>query len=241
MCLIGVALGASTRFPLVLAANRDEFFVRPTLGAHWWNDHPDVLAGRDLRAGGTWLGVTRTGKLAAVTNIHRPNASEGTISRGDLVTAFLNNSMSASEYTTHVLQQRKQYSPFNLFVCAGSRASYLNQDGDCVKLDDGVHAISNTPIGDDWPKTRLMREGLTSALHSEDISGALLELLSTEGSDATPADLQTDLFIRGKQFGTRSTTVVVVSNDGMIHFTERQFDAGANVQQEVRFRVPLEQ
>jgi len=239
VCLIGVALGVRDDLPFVLAANRDEYFLRPTRGAHWWEDAPDVLAGRDLKAGGTWLGISRRGSVAAVTNIHRPAAAAGGPSRGELVAGFLREPISAEAYGARVIAQREVYSPFNLLLFSGTETQYLNGDGDRHVLQTGAHAISNAPIGDTWPKTELMRAGLYAAIREKSPRQALFDLLASGRQSTAPVDPRTDLFIRGEKFGTRSSTVILISKDGVAEFWERQYDSTARLEQEVAYSVRL--
>lgn len=239
MCLIGIALGASEKYPFILAANRDEVHSRPTLAAHWWPEDPNILAGRDLEAGGTWLGVTRTGRLAAVTNIHNPRHLRGVMSRGRLVADFLGTTFPAGDYSNRVLEQRGEYSPFNLILSEGANVLYVNHTGASGALDRGIHALSNAPIGDDWPKTERMRDGMREALEQDEPREALLALLGEELAGGARNDYRATLFIRGAEFGTRSSSVVMISAERVLDFTEWQFDPSGNRQNEARFLVPL--
>jgi uncharacterized protein with NRDE domain len=239
VCLIGIALNASAAYPIVVAANRDEQHARPTRAAHWWADDANILAGRDLQAGGTWLGVTRTGRIAAVTNIYLPERPSGALSRGQLVSGFLSGTMAAAEYSDQVLERRAEYSPFNLLLGAGKSVHYVNHAGESRVLASGIHALSNAPIGDDWPKTLRMRTGLQAALLGEEPREALFALLREGFEQTSPDNNRAGLFIRGTEFGTRSSTVISISAGRMLDFTERQFDAEGILRNEAHFRVSL--
>ncbi|PIY30278.1 MAG: hypothetical protein COZ09_00550, partial [Comamonadaceae bacterium CG_4_10_14_3_um_filter_60_42] len=153
MCLIAWNWQPASRHPLLLIANRDEYYARPTLPLHWWHDAP-ILAGRDLQAGGTWLGISRTGRLAALTN-HRDPASVrvDAPSRGALVSAFLQTELSASDYLTELASRAADYNPFNLLVFDGTRLMGLeSRHAKVITMQPGIGAVSNADFLTPWPK-----------------------------------------------------------------------------------------
>ena len=226
MCVIYFAYDAHPGRPLILAANRDEFYDRPTAPARFWDDHPDIYAGRDLVAGGTWLGITVSGRVAAVTNYREPGASKGHRSRGDLVAGFLKGDESAEIYLADVEQRRNEYSGFNLLVgeFTSSRRGlfYLsNRSGDGPRrLEPGVFGLSNHLLDTPWPKVRSGLERFGDLVKAPNLHpDQLFELLADE-SLAEDADLPdtgigyekekllSSIFIRTPVYGTRSSTVV---------------------------------
>ena len=155
MCLIYLAWRRHPRYPLVVAANRDEYHARPAAPAHWWEDAPGVLAGRDLEAGGTWMGVTRGGRFAAVTNYHDPAAGRraGAPSRGALVGAFLTGGEPAPEYLDRVVEEGRRYNGFCLLAMDGETLAFAsNRSPGAMRLDPGVYGLSNHLLDTPWPK-----------------------------------------------------------------------------------------
>ena len=166
MCLILVAWQAHPDYPLVVAANRDEFFARPAAPAGWWQDAPDVFAGRDLEAGGTWLGLTRAGRFAGLTNFRDPGRNRvGTPSRGALVADFLGSTESSAEALARLQREGPRYNAFNLFVSDGDTLGiYESESGAARLLEPGVHALSNHLLDTPWPKVRAGKARLFRAL-----------------------------------------------------------------------------
>jgi uncharacterized protein with NRDE domain len=169
MCLILFAHGAGEDFPLVLAANRDEFYERPTAPAAFWTEAPHVLAGRDLQAGGSWLGVTRTGRWAALTNYRDPPTSRpGRPSRGMLVSDFLTGSATPEQYLAAVAADAERYDGFNLLVGDPSGVHYFGNrmadGGEPSRLEPGVYGLSNHLLDTPWPKVARGRTRLKALL-----------------------------------------------------------------------------
>jgi uncharacterized protein with NRDE domain len=229
MCLIAIALGASQRHPLLLAANRDERHARPTSAAAWWPELPGVLAGRDLEAGGTWLGVDRRGRVAAVTNIREPHLRPTRGSRGTLVTAYLAGEEPAELYAARAADAR-QLGPFNLLLAERGRLHYSSNRASPALLGPGLHAFSNAGPGADWPKVASVRAGTERLLAHGAPLEPLFELLG-ERSGAGP---QADHFIVGPHYGTRCSTVVLCDASGRVTFAERSFDADGKLVGETR-------
>jgi uncharacterized protein with NRDE domain len=237
MCLIVLAWQAHPDYPLVLAANRDEFYRRATAPARFWPEAPQVLAGRDLVAGGTWLGVTRGGRFAALTNYREPGAAPGARSRGLLVSGFLESDAAPMAYAEGVMAEAAHYGGFNLLVGAGDELVVLSNRGTAPRrLAPGVHALSNHLLDTPWPKVEKARAGLGAQLAAPQVDG-LLQLLADDNvaPDARLPDtgvgldlerMLSPLFIRSPQYGTRASTVLMVGTR-RIRFVEQGFVDGA--------------
>lgn len=252
MCLIVIAWKARDDLPLIVAANRDEWRERPAQPAHWWNDAPAILAGRDLRAGGTWMGVTRSGRFAAITNFRDPAERRSTApSRGALVTEFLQSGEPPERFLATVAARAGAYNGFNLIV--GDRASlwyFGSREGAMRPIEPGVHGLSNHLLDEPWPKVRRGRAVMAAALGDADPAPRLFEMLS----DANPAPdaelpdtgvgitwerrLATAL-ITGEEYGTRCSTVVAFAASGAIRFEERTRigDGSVTTRADHRFQV----
>ena len=234
MCLIVLAWKARADLPLVVAANRDEWRDRPTQPAHWWEDHPEILAGRDLQAGGTWMGITRAGRFAAVTNFRDPGDKRSTArSRGTLVTDFLLGGDSPRDFLASLVARAGEYNGFNLIV--GDRASlwyFGSREGASRAIEPGVHGLSNHQLDEPWPKVVRGRAAMEQALPEPDPAPRLFAALAD--ADGAPDDVLPDTgvgiawerrlaapLITGSDYGTRSSTVLVATNDGAIRFEER--------------------
>jgi uncharacterized protein with NRDE domain len=234
VCLAVVAWKAAARFPLLLAANRDERHDRPTAPAAWWPDLPNVLGGRDLEARGTWLAIDRSGRIAAVTNFREPAQAPHGRSRGALVTGFLAGRATVDEYAAAVAAHGRDYGPFNLLLFDGHELRYLSNRARPVRLAPGVHALSNAALEADWPKMRSAHRGMEGITMSATPTEELFELLARR-SAAPPADrYRTAHFIDGPVYGTRCSTVITIDSAGEVSFAERSFDAAARLTSEVR-------
>lgn len=243
MCLILLAHDAHPRHRLVVAANRDEFYERPAAPAGWWEDAPEVLAGRDLRGGGTWLGVTRAGRFAAVTNFREtvPPAPDAP-SRGHLVGGFLRGRSAPDAYLRALAGRADGYAGFNLLVGEGDELRYFgNRGGAERRLAPGVYGLSNALLDTPWPKVERGRAGLAAALAGDgDVDPeALFRVLwdAEPAPDARLPDTGVGLerermlsspFIRGPEYGTRASTVLLVGRDGRVRFVERTVTPGAD-------------
>ena len=241
MCLIYVAWRRHPRYRLVVAANRDEYHARPAAPAHWWEDAPGVLAGRDLEAGGTWMGVARNGRFAAVTNYHDPAAGRrtGAPSRGALVGAFLTGDESAPEYLHRVVEEGRRYNGFSLLAMDGDTLAFAsNRSPGVMRLDPGVYGLSNHLLDTPWPKVTEGKTELERLLTAPDLRVpdllALLAVRGHAGAEALCADNDRDpgrmrsrssRFIMGGDYGTRASTVVLLDAGGAGVFVERSFDA----------------
>ncbi len=244
MCLIVLAWKASPWTRLAVAANRDEFFARRTAPAAWWRDAPDVLAGRDLEAGGTWLGITREGRFAALTNFRDMSApkKDGAPSRGALAADFLRRRSAAADYVVAIQAGAGRYHGFNLLVSDGAELwSFSNVEGDPERLRPGIWGLSNHLLETPWPKVTTARRRLEAALgaaeDAEDLEHRLLDLLAdrTVAPDGAlpatglPPEWERALsaaFVELPGYGTRASTVLVVGRDRTASFKEKNFGAG---------------
>ena len=241
MCLIYLAWQRHPRYRLVVAANRDEYHVRPAAPAQWWEDAPGVLAGRDLEAGGTWLGTTRDGRFAAITNYHDPAAGRraDAPSRGALVGAFLTGGESAPEYLGRVAGEGHRYNGFSLLAMDGDTLAFAsNRRPGVMRLDPGVYGLSNHLLDTPWPKVAEGKAELERLIAEPDLRVpdllALLAVRDPAGVEALRAGVESDLglmqaraarFIMGGGYGTRASTVVLLEGGGAGVFVERSFDA----------------
>ncbi|ANC00784.1 NRDE family protein [Pseudomonas putida] len=234
MCLIVFAWRPGHALPLIVAANRDEFYARPTQALATWEDAPGVHAGRDLEAGGSWLGIGPGGRFAALTNIRDPRQPLGPRSRGELVAAFLQGELGVEAYLDQVASRSAQYSGFNLLVGDGERLGYLHARDPAPRLlSPGIYGLSNAGLDTPWPKLLKARSALGEVLESADPQ-QLLALLA----DAAPAQdpelpetgvglaterLLSSVFIASQNYGTRASTVLIVDDQGRRRMIERSF------------------
>ena len=251
MCLIVFAWQSHPGYRLVLAANRDELHARPARELHWWPDQPEILAGRDLEGGGTWLAASRQGRFATVTNYREgePNKT-GLHSRGALVTDFVTGDDSPEAFVRQI--EDKLYAGFSLLVALGDELWYTSNRGDGpVRLGPGIYGLSNAALDTPWSKLVRSRDRLTKALETGEFDdNALIRILSDREpapvtdmkDDALPFELaraMTAPFILAPDYGTRCTTVVHWCNDDTMAVTERRFDAGGEKVGEEMYRFGI--
>ena len=236
MCLILFAYRARSDVPLIVAANRDEFYARPTDPARFWPDSPTVLAGRDLQAGGTWLGVDARGRFAAVTNFSEgPPAELPPGSRGELTTGFLHADSSARDYAATIVSSR--YRGFSLLLFDGDELVCVSNRAETRLVEPGIHGLANVELNCDWPKVLFGREALADLVRAPDIppQDALLELLRDRslpadehlpkrGNDIEFERRTAPCFIASDSYGTRASTALVLTHD-QVRFTEQNFHA----------------
>lgn len=240
MCLILFAHQVHPDYPLIVAANRDEFHGRAAAAAHFWTDHPQVLAGRDLEAGGTWLGVSRSGRFAAVTNFSEdPPDPLPPRSRGSLVSDFLHGHRPPQDYLADIVAHGAAYRGFNLLLSDGHELWYYsNRLPRPQRLQPGTYGLSNHLLDTAWPKVRRGKSALAVFEEAEQHPEVepLLELLADEttpsdaeikasGLDPDHARRVAPCFIRGEVYGTRASTVVIAHGSGRLQFTEVGFAA----------------
>ncbi len=241
MCLIVFAYRQHPQFPFIFAGNRDEIYDRSTRSARFWDSHPSLLAGKDLEGGGTWLGVTRRGRFATVTNFRDPALSvSGGPSRGSLVLDYLVGEHSTEQYMQRVLDRAKSYNGFNLL--AGyplEKLLYLNNKNNRLyPLEPGIYGLSNNLLNNNWPKVEHARANMERILEAESVQPEpLFDLLYNE-QKASPDELPdtgltpeqeravSSIFIETEDYGTRSSTVVMADRHGKFFFEERYHRPG---------------
>jgi uncharacterized protein with NRDE domain len=249
MCLILFAYQVHPVYPLIVAANRDEFFNRPTAPAHCWEDDPEIIAGRDLEKMGTWMGVTTFGRLSALTNYRNPRESvEGKRSRGELVTGALKTD-NLQGFMELLEQNKEAYPGYNLLAGDVNELYYYSNRGDGLhKLAPGIYGMSNHLLNTDWPKVKKGKESLAKIIGSnqENLVEKLFEILFDEErypdealpKTGVPLEMErmlSSLFIKSPDYGTRSSTVLCMS-DEEIMYIERVFTG--DKAEEKRFHFP---
>ncbi|MDN5870042.1 MAG: NRDE family protein [Nitrococcus sp.] len=237
MCLLLVAYRVHADYPIIVAANRDEFHERAAAPAHWW-DEPQIFAGRDREAGGTWMGVSRGGRIAAVTNYRDPSITEpGVASRGELPVAALAG-RDDDELLEHLQGEGHRYNGFNLLFGSARRLLYLSNHGEPrAGLPAGVYGLSNHGLDTPWPKVVRGKERLLAYLkgHGRPEPEGLFELLRDRhrpGDAALPETgiglewerLLAPMFIVTHRYGTRCSTAIIINERNEVLFAERSFD-----------------
>jgi uncharacterized protein with NRDE domain len=253
MCLILFAWQVHPDYPLVVAANRDEFYARPTAAAGFWTDAPAVLAGRDLEAGGTWLGLSRSGRFAALTNYRAPEHHiAGRPSRGRLVADFLADSCPALDYLERSAVYGRECNGYNLLVGDGERLGWAsNVSGEIRELTPGIYGLSNHLLDTPWPKVGAGRTALASVIEALPDQSGLFQLLADDaihpdhslpctGVSLEWERLLSAAFIRSADYGTRASTVVCIGRDGHASLEEQTWLPGAARGERRRFRFLLE-
>ena len=249
MCLVIFAFHVNVRYPLVLAANRDEFFARPTIYAQFWQEDPErnqILAGRDLSQGGTWLGINRNGRIAAITNIRDPSISrKRKLSRGKLALDFLTGTLAPLDYLDTVRANLGSYAGFNLLTGDWDSLYHLNSEkGEPLQLAPGIYGISNGNLDDPWPKIsngKLRLQQLMETPHAPGVE-QLLQLLQNQDIAADtelpdtgiPLELERQLsasFIINTQrdYGTRCSTAITIDQRGNVQFCEQSYLGDASI------------
>lgn len=248
MCLIVFAWRPGHVQPLVLAANRDEFYDRPALPLGPWEDAPQVLAGRDLEAGGAWLGIGANGRFAALTNIRDPRQPPFGRSRGELVAEFLRGELSAAAYLDDLLPRAANYAGFNLLWGDREQLWFFNsREAQPRLLEAGVYGLSNATLDTPWPKLDKAKAALKEVLHRPEPQ-ALFAILTDpqRPDDASLPDtgiglaseqLLSSVFIASRTYGTRACSALIVHADGSRLLVERSFGPYGGHLGEVRLEV----
>ena len=241
MCLILFAFQAHPRYSLMVAANRDESFARPSEPAAFWPDHPDVHGGRDLEQGGTWLALARDGRFAAVTNYRqRPRATAAPRSRGDLTRGYLTGTKPIRDYLADIVQIPEEYRGYSLIAGTLDSLYFCSNRGEGVApITPGVHGLSNGLLNEPWPKVLRGVSSLRALLDAEEaeLEEALFEVLADRHTapdhmlPSTGATLEHErdrspAFILGDHYGTRASTVVLVGRNGEVLYCEKSFGPG---------------
>lgn len=251
MCLLVMAYRVHPVYPLVVAANRDEFFRRPTAAADFWSDRPDLLAGRDLEQGGTWMGVTRSRRFAALTNVRNPKAIQPAAkSRGLIVSDFLLGNTTAATFVDDLKERGQHYNGFNVIVADADNLAYFNSVTlDSRTLSPGIYGLSNHRLDTPWPKITWSKAALERALSKDgqaleaDLFALLMDRVRADDAALPDTGVGLDkerwlspVFISGQEYGTRCSTVLMVGANQTL-FVERSFDSTGNVTQTRRFSL----
>ena len=238
MCLIVFAWQVVPAIPLVAAGNRDEFYERPAAPADWWTDYSQVYAGRDLRGGGTWMGVTRDGRFAAITNVRDPSTKRDPApSRGELVAGYLTGDMGPAAYIASITPQASRYNGFNLLVGDASKLVWLtnavtNDERNGRALAPGVYGLSNGLLDDPWPKVVRTKAQFSSLLCQGAPEDAYFEMLTDTARapdcrlPKTGVSLEWErvlsaVCIQSPEYGTRTSTVARIFSDGTAALQEQ--------------------
>ncbi len=253
MCLIVFAYDLHPQYRLIVAANRDEFYERPTTAVDWWEDHPQILAGRDNQAGGTWLGIHRSGRWSALTN-YREAAPllKDAPSRGDLVASFLKNDQATETYLKELQASIQTYNGFNLVVDDGEQIGYISNRGQTVEiLKPGLYGLSNHLLDTPWPKVRKVKEKLAQLIEQEnklnpahilsllhDTELAADEQLPETGIKLEWERLLSAMFIQSPTYGTRVSTVLLIDHQNHITFVEK--DIKTEIERSFQFSAEKE-
>ena len=233
MCLVLVVWRTHPQYPCFVAANRDEFHARPTAPAAWWPDHSQILAGRDLEAGGTWLGMTRTGRFAALTNYRDPEQRQTQApSRGALVTYMLESGVSVAEGLAYLRAEGPDYKGFNMIFSDGERLGIFESTrGAGRELGPGIYGLSNHLLDTPWPKVQKAKSRLQAALSNITDTAPLLALLRDDrpapdaqlpqtGVSVEWERLLSSAFVRAQDYGTRCSTIIRIDAQGRAYFEE---------------------
>ena len=237
MCYLLLAINQSSQFPFILAANRDEYYLRKSAQLHFWQDKPHIAGGRDLEQGGTWMAVNRSGKFAAITNYREnKNKVDAYRSRGLLITDYLEGDISDEAFSIHLTQQKHQYDGFNLIYgqLPDKLFYFSNRSADGpTRLASGYYALSNHLLDTPWPKIVHGKQTFEKIIHQDDltIKSALFELLGNEDK-ADIADLPatgvredfehllSSIYIESKNYGTRCSSVLMADKFNTLNLTE---------------------
>jgi len=238
MCLIFLSLNNHPNYKLIVAANRDEFYTRKTAPAHFWEDNPHILGGRDLEASGTWMAMNKNGKISLVTNYRDPaNINPHAPSRGQLVSDFLINNDSLEEYLKKVHAHGSEYNGFNLLAGNPDELYYLsNYKSGIQKLESGIYGLSNHLLDTPWPKVKRGKENFGKAVGKSVIDPEVFfELLYDEQRADDPLLPDTgiglereralsSMFIKSEGYGTRCSTIVLIDRKNNVLYSERTYN-----------------
>jgi uncharacterized protein with NRDE domain len=254
MCLIVFANNVLEDYKLIFAANRDEFYNRPSEQADFWKDRPDLLAGKDLQAGGTWMGITRKGKFAAITNFRDlKNNRNDAPSRGELTLDFLVKDVTPEEYYNRLKSELNNYNGFNLILGNIDELYYFSNKTDgLTKLEPGIHGISNAILDTPWPKVEKSKRQLKHLIEQQNIhpweilnllddtSPAKDEELPDTGVGLELERILSPIFIKSEKYGTRSSTIVTVDKNNNVKFVEKTYFANTGRFSNKEFNFTIE-
>ena len=255
MCILFIAVNQHPKYPLIIAANRDEFHKRPTAVSHFWPNHSELLAGKDLEAGGTWMGINKQGRIAALTNIRAPGKERlNATTRGELVTHFLTDNKSSSEYLSRLQNTHEQYNGYNLLYGDFKDLHvYNNFENAVYTLGDGVYGLSNASLDIPWPKIDAGKEALADYCQQADTLShehlfTLLNNSQAASDDVLPKTgvplewerMLSSIFIQSEDYGTRSSTVLLIDNNDHCYWEERTYTPQAKLSDTQVFKFDLQ-
>lgn len=241
MCIIAFNTNQHEKYKLIMIANRDEFYARPTTSAEFWDDYPYILGGRDLESYGTWMGISKSGKIAALTNYRDPELENNNkTSRGDIVADYLINTESTEEYLTELTKSATNYNGFNLISGTVNQLYYYsNQINDYYALQPGTYGLSNHLLNTPWPKVTSIKSQFNtyiesnSQIYANDLFRILIDntkaqenALPNTGVSKEFEKQLSPIFIQTENYGTRASTVLLVDYDNNVNFIERTFNKG---------------
>ena len=254
MCLINFQFQEHPNYKLIIAANRDEFYKRPTAPVHFWEDEPTILAGRDLLQMGTWLGITKQGRFGALTNYRDPaHMTNDKTSRGEIISNYLIGDISAEDYLTSLNMKKEDYNGFNLIIGSPDQMFYYNNiEGQIIKISTGTHGLSNHFLNTPWPKVTSGKKMLHDYLVKQELiqPNELFDILSDAkiaedlhlpktGIDIKLERQLSPIFIKTAEYGTRCSTVLLVDKENNVTFIERTYQNGL-FKNEIQFIFHIE-
>jgi len=236
MCLILLAYQCHSKYPLIIAANRDEYYRRPTQNVHWWPDRPDVLAGKDLHSGGTWMGISRQGRFAAVTNIREGKLSAGDyLSRGQLTLKYLTDQINDTDFHQFLQNSRQNFRGYNLLFGTRHKLQHFsNRSQTFTELKPGIYGLSNANLDSPWPKVEKGKAELDQLLSAVTLKHEdLFQILANKAIAAdkylpdTGIGLERErqlsaIRICGDDYGTRSSSTLTIDRHNKITFHEKE-------------------
>ncbi|MBF0378262.1 MAG: NRDE family protein [Desulfamplus sp.] len=251
MCLIAFGYGVHKKYRLILSANRDEFFNRPTAPLNVWEDEPQIIGGRDLQQGGTWMGFNKQGRFAALTNVRNPASMKPNArSRGELIPSFLLSDEEPVSYLKTIKNRIGDYNGFNLLAGDLNNLFFISStDQQIIKVKEGIHAVSNHTLNTPWVKVQIVKEGLKKIVENQtssftnisDIESNLYAMM--QSNTIAPDEFLPDtgvgielerklspVFVSMKGYGTRSTSVVLWDIEGNLTFSEITWSENGNKQ-----------
>lgn len=247
MCLIVFAYKTHPDYKLILAANRDEFYERPTTVANWWDDYPDILGGRDLKAKGTWMGVDKQGRFSAVTNYRDlSNIREDAKSRGDLPVDFLRNGQASVAYTEEVLKNAQEYNGFNLLSMDEEMTHISNYENKVNVLESGIYGLSNALLDTPWPKVEKVKTEFSNQIEKDFNLRDLISVMQNEEvapdealpPTGLPLEMEravSAMCIRTPNYGTCCSTAITVDYSGNVKFLEQSYPVGDRTEGKVEY------
>lgn len=251
MCLIVFAYKTHPDYKLILVANRDEFYHRPTLEAHWWEDPPGILAGKDLKAKGTWMGIRKNGRFSAVTNYRDiSNIREEARSRGDLPLNFLKGNQKTTDHAKTIKDYAHEYNGFNLLLFDESMVHFSNYEGRINELKPGIYGLSNALLDTPWPKVtkakQIFEKSITHGFIPTELLNTLDDTEVAADQDLPDTGLSPEMekalspmCIRTPNYGTCCSTVVTISHSDMVTFVERTYPVGERQSGTREFTFPI--